>query len=78
MQVEIISPESKLFNGEATSVKVPGTAGQFEMLNNHAAIISTLSAGKITVKDDKNVSQEFEVTGGVIEMKNNKLIILAD
>lgn len=77
MQVEIISPEAKLFEGEAQSVKVPGADGQFEMLNNHAAIISTLSAGTIQVKNDKNV-QSFEVKGGVVEMKNNKLIILAD
>ncbi len=77
MTVEIISPEKKIFSGEASSVKVPGADGQFEMLNNHAAIISTLVPGNVVVKT-ADQTETFEVKGGVIEMKNNKLIILAD
>ena len=67
MLLEIITPEDKLFEGEVTSVKFPGTDGEFGVLNNHAPIISTLTKGS-----------SFEINGGVIEMQNNKIIVLAD
>jgi len=78
MILEIITPEKKMFNGEVTSVKLPGTNGEFEILNNHAPIVSTLCAGKIRVIDiDKN-TEKFDIKGGVIEMQNNKIIVLAE
>ena len=78
MTLEIITPEKKLFSGEVNSVKFPGTNGGFEILNNHAPIISTLGKGEIRViTNDKNV-EKFEINGGVIEMQNNKIIVLAD
>ncbi|MAR39176.1 MAG: ATP synthase F1 subunit epsilon [Flavobacteriales bacterium] len=78
MLLEIITPEEKLFEGEVTSVKFPGTDGEFGVLNNHAPIISTLTKGSIEVTDSKNESKRFEINGGVIEMQNNKIIVLAD
>jgi len=78
MLLEIITPESKLFTGEITSVKLPGMDGEFEILNNHAPIISTLSKGVIRIIDNDNNTEKFEVNGGVIEMQNNKIIVLAD
>ncbi|MBT6808280.1 MAG: ATP synthase F1 subunit epsilon [Flavobacteriales bacterium] len=78
MLLEIITPESKLFTGEITSVKLPGMDGEFEILNNHAPIISTLSKGVIRITDNDNNTEKFEVNGGVIEMQNNKIIVLAD
>ena len=77
MLLEIITPESKLFEGEVTSVKFPGTDGEFGVLNNHAPIISTLTKGSIIVIDN-NESKNFDINGGVIEMQNNKIIVLAD
>ena len=78
MILDIITPEKKMFNGEVTSVKLPGTDGEFEILNNHAPIVSTLCAGKIRVIDiDKNI-EKFDIKGGVIEMQNNKIIVLAE
>ena len=78
MILDIITPEKKMFNGEVTSVKLPGTNGEFEILNNHAPIVSTLCAGKIRVIDiDKN-TEKFDIKGGVIEMQNNKIIVLAE
>ena len=78
MTLEIITPEKELFTGEVTSVKFPGTNGGFEILNNHAPIISTLGKGEIRViTTDKN-TEKFEINGGVIEMQNNKIIVLAD
>jgi F-type H+-transporting ATPase subunit epsilon len=78
MILEIITPEKKLFSGEVSSVKFPGTNGGFEILNNHAPIISTLGKGEIRViTTDKN-TEKIDINGGVIEMKNNKIIVLAD
>ena len=78
MLLEIITPESNLFTGEFTSIKLPGMDGEFEVLNNHAPIISTLSKGVIRIIDNDNNTEKFEVNGGVIEMQNNKIIVLAD
>jgi len=78
MLLEIITPESKLFTGEITSIKLPGMDGEFEILNNHAPIISTLSKGVIRIIDNDNNTEKFEVNGGVIEIQNNKIIVLAD
>lgn len=78
MLVEIITPDAKLFDGEVNSIVLPGTKGRFEILNNHAPVVSTLSAGEITISIDKDKKESFEVQGGVIEMQNNKIIVLAD
>ena len=78
MVVEIITPDAKLFEGEVNSIKLPGTNGGFEILNNHAPIISTLTAGEISIALDQGQNQSFEIQGGVIEMQNNKIIVLAD
>ena len=78
MLVEIITPDSKLFEGEVNSIKLPGTNGGFEILNNHAPIISTLTAGKISITSDNGQKESFEIQGGVIEMQNNNIIVLAD
>ena len=78
MTLEIITPEKQLFNGEVNSVKFPGTIGEFEILNNHAPIISTLSEGEIRVITSENNTEKFSINGGVIEMQNNKIIVLAE
>ena len=78
MLAEIITPDTKLFEGEVNSIKLPGTNGGFEILNNHAPIISTLTAGKISIASDNGQKESFEIQGGVIEMQNNKIIVLAD
>ena len=78
MLLEIITPEKKVFKGEVSSVLFPGTNGQFEILNNHAPIISTLKKGQVRVIDNNNKTELFDINGGVIEMQNNKIIVLAD
>ncbi|MFN8165939.1 MAG: ATP synthase F1 subunit epsilon [Bacteroidia bacterium] len=77
MKLEIITPDKKVYAGDVTSVSVPGSKGRFEMLNNHAPIISTLLNGKVKVKDKEGV-KTFDVKGGVVENLNNKIIILAE
>ena len=77
MFLEIITPDKKVFEGEVKSVLVPGAAGQFQLLENHAAIISTLINGKVKVKT-KSGEETFDVHGGVVEMLKNKVVILAE
>lgn len=77
MILEILTPDKKVFNGDITSVTVPGTQGSFEVLNNHAPIISTLEKGSVNVRTNKG-EQKFLITGGVIEVINNKIILLAE
>ena len=77
MILEILTPDKKVFDGEVTSVTVPGTQGSFEVLTNHAPIISTLEKGKVIVR---NAGSEvfFTISGGSIEVINNKIIVLAE
>lgn len=96
MHLEIITPEAKLFSGEVESVQLPGVDGSFQLLNNHAPIISALSKGTIKIDltqgtqtydpiegkveiSSKSEKQLFvHIKGGVIEMQNNKGIVLAE
>ncbi|MGI4751185.1 MAG: ATP synthase F1 subunit epsilon [Janthinobacterium lividum] len=79
MTLEIITPDKKYFDGEIVSVIVPGSVGSFEVLNNHAPIISTLDHGKIVIRTHVNAkTQTFFIKGGVIEVLNNKVILLAE
>lgn len=76
MQVDIITPDSTLFSGEAESITLPGSAGNFQILNNHAPIVSSLSKGNVVVKSAKGVDT-IAISGGVVEASNNKVIVLA-
>jgi len=78
MFVEIITPDKKLFSGEAKSVKLPGTDGSFGVLKNHAPIISSLKKGVVKVTDEKQVVQDFEIKGGIVEVLKNKVVVLAE
>ncbi len=78
MFLEIITPDKKIFAGEVKLAQLPGSHGSFELLNNHAPIISSLAKGKVRIinKDDKNYS--FDIESGVIESAENKIIILVE
>lgn len=93
MQLEIVSPERVLLKGNVSSVTLPGVDGKFQLLNNHAPIISVLSEGHIRLEMkeedmaaayrpnfslDKDKKWTLEISGGVLEMNNNKAIILVD
>ena len=78
MFLEIVTPDEKVFEGEVKLVQLPGTTGSFEILNNHSPIISTLKNGKIKITDSANETQHFEIKSGVVEMQNNKIIVLAE
>jgi F-type H+-transporting ATPase subunit epsilon len=78
MELQIITPDDKVFDGEVKLVQVPGSKGSFQILNNHAPIISTLDKGNIKIIDQEDKTSNIEIGGGVIEVKNNKIIILAE
>ncbi|GCD79982.1 F0F1 ATP synthase subunit epsilon [Schleiferia thermophila] len=91
MNVEIVSPEGKVFSGQAKAVQLPGTNGLFQILDNHAPLISTLTSGSIKLEISEKTADlpsVFEKTsgsqyllpikGGVVEVLANKVIILVD
>ena len=78
MKIEIITPDRKIYTGEIRSVRVPGRKGSFQVLKDHAPIISTLDAGPVIIADDQGTEVRFEITGGVIEVRRNRIILLAD
>ena len=77
MQLEIITPEKKVFEGEVRVATFPGSDGSFQVLDNHAPIISLLKAGVLEYKTKEGATQ-VNITGGVVEVLNNKVIVLAD
>ncbi len=78
MQLEILTPDKSVFSGEVKLVKVPGSNGSFEILKNHAAIISTLTSGEVKVETETGETLRFNVTGGVVEVKSNRIVVLAE
>jgi len=77
MTLEILTPDKKVYEGEVNSVTVPGAQGSFEVLNNHAPIISTLEDGKVIIRGGGG-EQSFFIKGGVVEVINNKVVVLAE
>lgn len=77
MTLEILTPDKKVFEGEVTAVTVPGTMGSFQILHDHAPIISTLEDGPVIIKSKTN-EQTFVIKGGVVEVLKNKIIVLAE
>jgi len=78
MHLEIITPDKKLFEDEVKSVQLPGIGGSFGILDRHAPLISALKKGSINIVDMNQARHSFEVNGGVVEVLNNKVIVLAE
>jgi F-type H+-transporting ATPase subunit epsilon len=78
MKLEIITPDKKVYSGDVTSVKLPGAEGSFGIMNNHAPIIATLKKGIVKVTETSNKVENFEIKGGVVEVLNNNIIVLAE
>lgn len=77
MTLEIITPDRKVFTGEASAVTFPGIEGQFQVLNDHAPLVSTLAKGPVTVQTSTG-QQTFTVDGGVVEVLRNRVLVLAE
>ncbi|HBK89958.1 MAG: ATP synthase F1 subunit epsilon [Cyclobacteriaceae bacterium] len=77
MHLEIITPDEKVFEGEVSVVTCPGADGSFQLLNNHAPLVSLLAEGVVEYKTSQQ-REHVAITGGVVEVLQNKVIVLAD
>lgn len=77
MHLEIITPEKKIFEGDVTIATFPGADGSFQVMNDHAPLISLLKEGVVEYKS-KEATNQVKITGGVVEVLKNKVILLAD
>lgn len=79
MNLEILTPEKKLFSDEVYGVQLPGISGLFEVLDKHAPLVSALKAGKLKVlKDKANHLAFYEIQGGFVEVLNNRVTVLVE
>lgn len=91
MELQIVSPEAELFSGEVESVTIPGKSGSFQILNNHAPIVSTLVSGSVIIKGNLKLNRDqkekfiqegsqtiLQIQSGTIELNANKVILLVD
>lgn len=79
MNLEILTPEKKLYSGEVYGVQMPGISGSFEVLEKHAPLVSALKAGRVKVlKDKQNHVANFEIQGGFVEVLNNRVTVLVE
>ncbi len=78
MKLDIITPDATFYTGNVRSVTVPGIMGAFQVLTDHAPIISTLGTGPVKLVDMEKKEKTFNIDGGVIEVKRNRIIILAE
>lgn len=77
MQLDILTPEGKVFSGEADAVQLPGLDGLFQILNNHAPLIAALTDGVVKVQNN-NAKQTFNIKSGIVEVFNNKISVLTE
>ena len=78
MQLEIITPDKKVFEGEVSEASFPGASGSFQVLKNHAPIVSALAKGAVSFTAKEGGKQSMIVEGGVVEVKNNVIVVLAE
>lgn len=80
MELEILTPERKLFTGQVYGIQLPGIIGSFEVLEKHAPLVSALGNGKIKVLNDKsgNNVTNYQIKGGFVEVLNNKVVVLVE
>jgi F-type H+-transporting ATPase subunit epsilon len=77
MTLDIITPDRKVFTGEVSAVTFPGLEGQFQVLNDHAPLVSTLAKGPVTIQTATG-QQVITVDGGVVEVLRNRVLVLAE
>ncbi len=79
MELEILTPERKLYSGEVYGIQLPGISGSFEVLDKHAPLVSALKEGTLKIlKDKTTVVATYTITGGFAEVLNNKVSVLAE
>ena len=78
LTVELITPEGPVFEGSAQAVQVPGREGSFEVLQDHAALLSMLGQGRVRITDEQGTQSFYQIDGGVVEVLNNQVMVLAE
>jgi F-type H+-transporting ATPase subunit epsilon len=78
MYIKIITPDKEIYEGEISQAKFPGSKGTFEVLKDHAPLISTLSKGYVTLNTEKDGRKEINIDGGVVEILKNKITVLVE
>lgn len=78
MNLEILTPERKIFSGDVYGVQLPGIDGMFEVLEKHAPIVSALKAGKLKILKDKNSNTFYTIQSGFVEVLNNRATVLVE
>jgi F-type H+-transporting ATPase subunit epsilon len=78
MKLDIVTPEMEVYSGEVKTAKFPGSEGSFGVMNDHAPLIATLQEGEIEVVEEGDMEKSFQIKGGVVEVLNNKIIVLAE
>jgi F-type H+-transporting ATPase subunit epsilon len=78
MNLEILTPERKIFSDEVYGVQMPGISGSFEVLDRHAPLVSALKPGRLKILKDKTHTESFDIQGGFTEVLNNKVTVLVE
>ncbi len=78
MNVVVLTPDGEVYQGSASSVKVPGTGGEFEILKNHAPVVASLGNGKVRIITDSDGTKTFTIEKGFIEVLNNEVSVLVE
>lgn len=79
MQIDILTPEKKIYSGDVYGIQLPGVSGSFEVLDRHAPLVSALKTGVLKILlDNKGKSTSYQITGGFIEVLNNKATVLIE
>jgi F-type H+-transporting ATPase subunit epsilon len=78
MNLEILTPEHKLFSDEVYGIQLPGVSGSFELLDKHAPLVSALKSGRIKVLNDRNHFSYFDIKSGFVEVINNQVTVLVE
>ncbi|MBS1730371.1 MAG: ATP synthase F1 subunit epsilon [Bacteroidetes bacterium] len=78
MILEILTPANKIFSNEVYGIQLPGIHGQFEVLNNHAPLVSALGKGVLKILVDKNNQEKYVISGGFVEVLQNKVMVLVE
>jgi F-type H+-transporting ATPase subunit epsilon len=78
MNLEILTPESKIFSGDVYGVQLPGIGGSFELLDKHAPLVSALKNGTLKILKDKNATTSYTIQSGFVEVLNNKVTVLVE
>lgn len=78
MTLEILTPEKKLYSGDVFGVQLPGVDGKFEVLDKHAPLVSALGSGTVKILKSKSSFENYTITGGFVEVINNKATVLVE